>query len=57
MQVRFVGSKISTTWRISAMIDSLKAWKALSSSGINSNRHVGLINGLNGAIMSRSCAT
>ena len=56
MQVRFVGSNISTPWRISAMIDSLDAWKALSSSGVHSNRHLGLRNGLNGAIMSRSCA-
>ena len=56
MQVRFVGSKISTPWQISAIIDSLDAWKALSSSGVHSNRHLGLRNGLNGAIMSRSCA-
>ena len=41
---------------ISAMIDALEAWKALSSSGVHSNRHLGLINGLNDAIMSRSCA-
>ena len=38
------------------MIDSLEAWKALSSSGVHSNRHIGLINGLNITIMSRSCA-
>ena len=56
MQVRFVGSKISTPWWISAMIDYLEAWNALSSSGVHSNRHLGPINGLNGAIMSRSCA-
>ena len=56
MQVRFVGSKISTPWPISAMIDSLEAWKALSSSGVHSNQHLGLRNVLHGIIMSRSCA-
>ena len=45
MQVRFVGSKISTPWQISAMIDSVDAWKALSSSGVQSNRQLGLRNG------------
>ena len=33
------------------MIDSLEAWKALSSSGVHSNRQLGLRNCLNGAIM------
>ena len=47
MQVRFVGPKISTPCRISAMIDSLEAWKALSSSDVYSNRHLGLRYGLN----------
>ena len=49
MQVRFFGSNISKTKRISAMLVSLDARKALSSSGVHSNRNIGLINGLNGA--------
>ena len=45
----------STPWRISTMID-LEVWNALSSSGVHSNWHIGLINGLNGALLLRSCA-
>ena len=56
MQVCFIGSKISTPWRISAMIDSLEDWKALSGSGVHSNRQLRLRNGVNGAMLSRSCA-
>ena len=56
MQVRFVGSNISKTQRISAMLVSLEAREALSSSGVHSNRNIGLINGLNGFKIPRSCA-
>ena len=45
----------STPWRISTMID-LEVWNALSSSGVHSNWHIGLRNGLNGALLLRSCA-